>query len=53
MLLRCIPVTSENQFHCTILYICTKVQWYIYCNFTNLRCVKISVTSDHGAFGEV
>ena len=24
-----------------------------YCNFTNFRCVKISVTSDHGAFGKV
>ena len=24
-----------------------------YCNFTNFRCVKISVASDHGAFGFV
>ena len=24
-----------------------------YCNFTNFRCVKISVASDHGAFGLV
>ena len=24
-----------------------------YCNFTNFRCVKISVGSDHGAFGAV
>ena len=24
-----------------------------YCNFTNFRCVKISVTSDHGAFRKV
>ena len=24
-----------------------------YCNFTNFRCVKISVSSDHGAFGVV
>ena len=24
-----------------------------YCNFTNFRCVKISVASDHGAFGSV
>ena len=25
--------------------------YYYYCNFTNFRCVKISVASDHGAFG--
>ena len=24
---------------------------HIYCNFTNCRCVKISVASDRGAFG--
>ena len=29
------------------------VQTMRYCNFTNFRCVKISVLSDHGAFGGV
>ena len=28
-------------------------RYFRYCNFTNFRCVKISVTSDHGAFGKV
>ena len=39
---------------CLVSLICSLLtEAFYYCNFTNFRCVKISVTSDHGAFGKV
>ena len=44
----CITPLFPEKISFSFLYVLTEN-----CNFTNFRCVKISVTSDHRAFGVV